>query len=770
MLLTHWLLALTITASAADPVWVSGDSFAYRRLSQAHGLSDSTVFTVTQDDAGMIWLGTASGGVNVFDGYGFRSFANAGATNSLSHNDAGVVVADSRGRVWVGTWGAGLNRFAPESGGFERVNPNRPPVFIQALFEDSRGRLWVGSAASGLQRFDPATGAFQAFGQPGDPGHNRVWDIAETPDGRIWAATSAGILVISEGEVQSVAVDPHPRSLLADGENLWLGTIEHLKHYSTADGRIKIAAGDLPRINTLHAFGAGKILIGTFAGLYMFDPVFEALAGCRGRGDRAGSRSHRSHAHRIVATTSPGDHYAGPRPVPARRDRLRLDLPRGSGCLRRQACRQESRRTGGLRPTLGCTERKEQQVMQEREFDVIVWGATGFTGRLVCEYLLATYQPDQLRWAMAARSEDRLRMLGNELGAGDRSIPRFTADSHERASLDALVARTRVVLTTVGPYAKHGSELVAACAAAGTDYCDLSGEVPWMQEMLEANAGTAQRTGARIVHCCGFDSIPSDIGVMVLNEAARERTGEPCRAIRFRLKAAKGGASGGTVASMLNIVTEARSDKRIARILRDPYALCPPGMRDGPRQPYVSGAAWDPDLGAWTGPFVMALINTRVVHKSNALSDYAYGADFRYDEAVITGKGLAGRMKALGIAGGLGAFTVGAAFSPTRALMQKFLPAPGEGPSEAEREAGFFNIVMLGETADGSIMKEKVTGEADPGYGSTAKMIGEAAACLAKDLDREDPPGGVWTPATAMGPKLRERLENRAGVRFEMVA
>ena len=407
--------------------------------------------------------------------------------------------------------------------------------------------------------------------------------------------------------------------------------------------------------------------------------------------------------------------------------------------------------------------------MSNREFEIIVWGATGFTGQLVCAYLAERYGAD-LRWAMAGRNRDKLVTFRDELGSGAAEIPLLIADSHDRESLEALAGRTRVILTTVGPYSLYGSELVAACVAQGTGYCDLSGEVPWMRRMLDAHAAEAVASGARIVHCCGFDSIPSDMAVFKLNRIARERTGEPCRSIRYRLKAAKGGPSGGTVASMLNIVSEARRDKATARILKDPYALCPEDKRDGPRQPYVSTAAFDRELGAWTGPFVMGLINTRVVHKSNALSDYAYGTDFRYDEAVVTGAGIGGRLKAMSIAAGLASFAVGASFAPTRALMQKlFLPDPGEGPSPEQQAAGFFNIVMIGELADGSVLRMKVTGDRDPGYGSTSKMISEAALCLARDIAQETTAGGIWTPATAMGEALLTRLESNAGLTFELL-
>ncbi|MBS3747776.1 MAG: saccharopine dehydrogenase NADP-binding domain-containing protein [Wenzhouxiangellaceae bacterium] len=406
---------------------------------------------------------------------------------------------------------------------------------------------------------------------------------------------------------------------------------------------------------------------------------------------------------------------------------------------------------------------------QAREFDLVVMGATGFTGRLVAEHLLARHGTDgDLRWALAGRNQARLEEVRAGLGENAAGLPLITADSHDRASLDSLVQKTRVVCTTVGPYALHGSELVAACCEHGTDYCDLSGEVPWMRNMIDRYAEAAEKSGARIVHCCGFDSIPSDLGVWFLQNAAREKFGKPLERVRLRVKAAKGGLSGGTFASMLNIVEESRRDAETARVLKNPFALCPPDARKGPRQPYVSGPKFDAAIGSWMAPFIMAAINTRVVHRANALQDYAYGKGFRYDEAVLTGKGIGGRAKATMVSLGMGAFALGSAMGPTRALLKKMvLPKPGEGPSPEQREAGFFNIAVEGRTAEGQSLQARVKGDRDPGYGSTSKMIGEAALCLACDIGDEIA-GGFWTPATALDGKLMERLEAHAGVTFRL--
>lgn len=408
--------------------------------------------------------------------------------------------------------------------------------------------------------------------------------------------------------------------------------------------------------------------------------------------------------------------------------------------------------------------------MPERDFDVIVMGATGFTGRLVAEHLLSRHGVDgELCWALAGRSREKLETVRAGLGEGAVELPLIVADSHDRASLDAMVRRTRVVCTTVGPYALHGSDLVAACAEHGTDYCDLSGEVPWMRRMLDEHEAAARASGARIVHCCGFDSIPSDLGVWRLQQAARERHGRSAGRVRLRVKAAKGGLSGGTYASMLNIMAESRRDPDTARVLKNPYALCPPDVREGPRQPNVGGPKFDSAFGSWTAPFIMAAINTRVVHRANALQDHAYGNDFRYDEAVLAGRGFGGRMKATAISAGMGAFALGASFGPTRSLLKKLvLPAPGEGPSRKEREAGFFSILVHGEVDEGRSVRVKIRGDRDPGYGATSRMIGEAAFTLAHDVPVDSLPGGFWTPATAFGDKLIARLAEHAGVTFEV--
>ena len=304
------------------------------------------------------------------------------------------------------------------------------------------------------------------------------------------------------------------------------------------------------------------------------------------------------------------------------------------------------------------------------------------------------------------------------------------------------------------------------CAETGTDYCDLTGEVQWIARMIEAHEDTAKQSGARIVHCCGFDSIPSDLGVLFLQKAASVQYGEPCQQIRMRVRKLKGEFSGGTVASMINVTREVAADRSLAKKLANPYLISP--ARLAARQPNVSFAEFDPVAKSWLAPFVMAGINTRVVHRSNALQNYGYGKEFKYDEAMMTGNGFKGRMTAMGLASGMAGFLIGAALPPTRWVLEKFVvPKPGEGPSETSQQRGSYDLRFYGTTSKGNTLTAKVTGDMDPGYGSTGKMLGEAAVCLA--LDIQNHAGGFWTPASLMGEQLISRLQQHAGLTFELL-
>lgn len=406
-----------------------------------------------------------------------------------------------------------------------------------------------------------------------------------------------------------------------------------------------------------------------------------------------------------------------------------------------------------------------------RAFDLVLFGATGFTGKLVAEHLLRRHGVDgDLRWAIAGRSRDKLEAVRAELGAAAAELSIQVADSHDRAALDELVSQTRAVCSTVGPYALHGDDLVAACAAQGTDYCDLTGEVPWMRRMLDQHQDAAQQSGARLVHCCGFDSIPSDLGVWFLQQAAMERLGQPLQTVRLGVERMRGKMSGGTAASMINIIAESQRDPNTSKVLANPFALCPPEWRSGPRQPYVSGPKFSADMKSWRAPFVMAAINTRIVHKSHALQGRPWGEAFTYDEAMLTGPGWTGRRRAIMWSLALGGFALGAKVGPLRKVMSaKLLPKPGDGPSAAEREAGFFRLLIDGKTADGQRLRLRVTGDRDPGYGSTAKMLGEAAFTLATDLNHNGCAGGFWTPSVALGQALLDRLVAHAGLTFDVL-
>jgi short subunit dehydrogenase-like uncharacterized protein len=420
--------------------------------------------------------------------------------------------------------------------------------------------------------------------------------------------------------------------------------------------------------------------------------------------------------------------------------------------------------------------------MSEREFDLVVWGASGFTGRLVAAHIL--YRAGTggegegaaeggLRWALGGRNRAKLEEvraeIGREVGLSTSDLPLVVGDSGDEDFMDALARRTRVVCTTVGPYAKYGSELVAACARNGTHYCDLTGEVQWMQRMIDEHDAEARESGARIVHTAGFDSIPSDLGVYFLQREMRARHGVPAKRIACRVADFSGGASGGTVASMMNMMEEAEADPKIRRIIADPYALNPKGERRGPDEGDRAAPAWDEDFESWTAPFVMAGINTRVVRRSNALLGQVYGDDFRYDEAMLTGKGPAGFARAAAISAGTGGAMLMAAVGPLRRLGERFLPAPGEGPSRKTREAGHYTIRLHGEHPEdaGKSLDAVVRGDMDPGYGSTSKMLGEVALCLAQD--ELDSAGGISTPAACIGDALLARLPVHAGVRFSIV-
>ncbi len=377
------------------------------------------------------------------------------------------------------------------------------------------------------------------------------------------------------------------------------------------------------------------------------------------------------------------------------------------------------------------------------DFDLVVYGATGFTGRLVAEYLAKRGGPEHI--ALAGRSAAKLAEVAHDL---DVDWPMVVADAGDPKALKTLAESTKAVVTTVGPYWKYGLPLVEACATAGTHYADLAGEVLFMRESIDRYDDLAKQTGARIVHASGFDSIPSDLGVYLLRQAAGGELGETMMAVRW----ASGGFSGGTVASGIGQAMAAKEDPALRQIMADPYALTP--GHGGPDEGDQLWVHYEPVLDSWTGPFVMAGINTRVVRRSNLLSGYAYGRDFSYKEVVATGPGIGGRARATALAtastGGMAALSV----APLRAVATKFLPDPGEGPGPEARERGGFRVEFRSTLADGRIIGAEVIGKGDPGYAATSRMLSEAGLCLSSTQG----PGGVLTPSTAMGDDLVDRL------------
>ena len=394
----------------------------------------------------------------------------------------------------------------------------------------------------------------------------------------------------------------------------------------------------------------------------------------------------------------------------------------------------------------------------QRAHDIVVFGATGFVGKLLARYL-AEHAPTGTRIALGGRSLEKLENTRAELPASAREWPLVTADSSDDNALRAMARDARVIATTVGPYRKYGMPLVEACIAEGTDYCDLTGEVLFVHETKQRHE-EAEKSGAKIVHSVGFDSIPSDLGVYLVHEKAKEDGAGELTDTKLVVTAMKGGASGGTIASMKGMIDEAKTDQQARRTIGDPYSLChdrsaePDGRDESDRR----GVGKDEDLGQWVGPFVMAQYNTRIVRRSNSLLGHVYGKDFRYQEVTGLGTGPLAPAKGAALAGGLGALAGGLSLRPTRKVLDKVLPDPGEGPSEEAREKGFFKIKVHARTSTGAKYVARVEAQGDPGYKATALMMGESALCLALDRDKLPDRAGILTPATAMDGALVERL------------
>jgi short subunit dehydrogenase-like uncharacterized protein len=413
--------------------------------------------------------------------------------------------------------------------------------------------------------------------------------------------------------------------------------------------------------------------------------------------------------------------------------------------------------------------------MSDRPFDIILFGATGFTGKLVAEYLAKEAKGRDVKWAIAGRNPVKLEAVRAELARTDPALSDLhllTAESHDVAALDKLAPQARVVCTTVGPYLKYGKELVAACARAGTSYCDLTGETPFVRMSADTFDEEAKKTKARIVHCAGFDSIPSEMSALL----AHEHAGEDLAWVKMFVAKMSGGLSGGTISSLFTIMEQAKSDREVRRLLFDPHGL-DPERGTASKDPFEDdqrAIKFDKDIGRWTAPFVMAAVNTRMVRRSHAIlkgeNQKGYGPHFRYNEAMSFAKGPAGLAAASLVVAGLGAFMAAAAIDPVRGLLERtVLPAPGEGPSKEQQERGFFEMRIVAKTESGKKITGRIAGNKDPGYGQTAVMLAESAMCLAKDISGEDALPerfGVLTPATAMGMPLVKRLR-AAGMTLE---
>lgn len=408
-----------------------------------------------------------------------------------------------------------------------------------------------------------------------------------------------------------------------------------------------------------------------------------------------------------------------------------------------------------------------------RAFDIVLWGATGATGCRAAHHLARRCGESDLRLAVGGRNREKLETLRETLPCTRGQIAVLVGDSHDPAFMVTMTAQARVVASTVGPFALYGSALVAACVENGTDYCDLTAEPQWMRAMIDAHQDGARATGARIVHSCGHDSVPSDLGVQFLQDAALARYGEPCKRITTRVTRMKGGFSGGTAASFLNAMRLREVDPDFDRLSQDPYALCPEGERSGPDGPdrmMPIQVTWDSVLQAWTKPYFMGPMNAKVVRRSNAIMGYPYGRDFSYQETALTWGGIGGWLAAMRYAIFGRMFLIAMAIPAMRGLLQRHvLPKSGEGPSKETRETGSYELVQVGALPDGTILKARIAGQGDPGVRSTTLILTEAALCLAADQNQSTVGGGFWTPAAAMGELLRDRITQHAGMTFELI-
>ena len=410
---------------------------------------------------------------------------------------------------------------------------------------------------------------------------------------------------------------------------------------------------------------------------------------------------------------------------------------------------------------------------EKRAYAVVLYGATSFVGQITAHYLAEFLSANkdksgsEINWAIAGRDQKKLNELQSKLAS---KVDIIIANSDDAASLDAMTEQTQVIISTVGPYLKYGEPLIKSCVDNGTDYVDLTGEAIFIKDMMDKYQEAAKQSGARIVNSCGFDSIPSDLGVYFTQKQAEAKFDSACDVIHMRVKAAKGGLSGGTIASMATIFEEVGQDKSRRKQVANPYLLNDDKDAPNVRQSNVSKPEYDSEHKRWLAPFVMASINTRIVHRSNQLLGYEYGREFKYDEAMWMKDGIKGKLTSYALSAGLLGFATAMMITPSRELLSKHvLPKSGSGPSKEEQENGYFDIRLFGQTANKDSITTKVTGDKDPGYGSTSRMLSQAALCLAQDISKEEVKGGFWTPASAMGDKLLARLEKHAGLSFDVI-
>ena len=382
------------------------------------------------------------------------------------------------------------------------------------------------------------------------------------------------------------------------------------------------------------------------------------------------------------------------------------------------------------------------------KYDFVIYGATGFTGKLVVEYAINQYaNNNEISWAIAGRNNEKLEHVQEKYNLPS-NIGKIVVDSNDQNSIDEMVSQTKCVLTTVGPYQLYGEKIVKTCISTGTDYVDLCGEPGFMHKIISECSAEAKETGARIVFSCGFDSIPFDLGVLFVQEEVMAKLNKYASSVRGRVRAMNGEFSGGTAASMKATMAALQSNPELINILVNPHALCD-GMQ-GVKQDDDSKPVYDEELDTWVAPFFMAPINTKNIHRSNKLMNHIYGENFKYNEMWIQGPGEEGK--------------AAAEFISTMNPLGD-APEPGDGPSRESRENGNYDVLFCADV-DGETIKASVSGDMDPGYGSTSKMITESAVCLVKDC--ENLAGGIYTPAASMGKKLIKRLESSAGLTFKL--